>query len=195
MKKILILSISVLAAVSIALAATSALGHGAGTLSVSESSNPRFPIAGQQAELTFRPAFNDGTPNTGQVPMVMLQWSASGGHTHGPAPAANANTPPADQGSMANMPGMNMGTTTAAGAPPEIMLMPVESSPGVYVANVTFTQGGRYVAVFSIGEDEVDTAIGVRSSPVAWWYVGALAGLVLVLAVIVAVVKTARRAW
>ena len=195
MKKILILSISLLSAVGLALAASTAFGHGAGSLDVSMTSNPRFPIAGQQAQLTFRPVFNDGTPNEGQTPMVMLQWTASGGHTHGPeGEAAPAPQEPAG-GSMA---GMDMGggaPTPADGPPAEIMLMPVETSPGVYVDNVTFQQGGRYVAVFSIGDDEADNTLGVRSSPVAWWFIGMLGGLVLALAAVVAVVKTVRRAW
>jgi hypothetical protein len=193
-KKVVGISVIVAAGLAVILTAlpASTFAHGAGSLSVAVTSNPRFPIAGQQAELTFRPVFNDGTPNTGQVPMVMLQWSSSGEHTHGGA--AEEPAAPAQGGSMA---GMDMGGTPApaGGAPPEIMLMPVESSPGVYVANVTFVQGGPYVSTFSIGDDEVDTTIGVRAGPVSWFYVGALAGLIFIGAATVAVVKTVRRSW
>jgi hypothetical protein len=180
-------------AVIMAALPASTLAHGAGSLSVQVTSNPRFPIAGQQAEMTFRPAFNDGTPATGQAPMVMLHWSSSGEHTHG-APAEATPAVPAQGGSMA---GMDMGGTPApaGGVPEDIMLMPVETLPGVYVANVTFVQGGPYVSTFSIGDDEVDTDVGVRSGPVSWFYVGALAALIIVAAGSVAVVKTVRRSW
>jgi hypothetical protein len=189
LKKVIILILSVLAAIGIALAATVVQAHGG--LDTQFSSKPRFPIAGQTAELTFIISSN-GTPEKGQEPMVMLAWTASGAHTHGEAAAPVSNTTPAG-GSMA---GMDMGGTPAtAEAPPEIMLMPVETSPGVYVANTTFTQGGRYLATVSIGDEEADIVIGVRSSAVAWGYVGMLAGLIIALAVAVAVVKTVRRTW
>ncbi len=78
---------------------------------------------------------------------------------------------------------------------PTIHLMPEEASPGVYVDKVTFEHGGRYVATVNAMGEEVDIVIGVRSSPVAWWYVGGLAGLVALLAGTVAVTKTVRRTW
>jgi hypothetical protein len=189
LKKILFLFFSFFAALGLALVATSVQAHGPGTLAVGFTSNPRFPVAGQPAEFTFTPVYNDGSPNTLLVPMVMIAWTASGGHTHGEQ-AVDA-TPAA--GSMA---GMNMGTTApSGGVPAEIMLMPLETTPGVYVSNVTFEQGGRYIATFSNGEDEFDIVVGVRSGSVAWWYIGVLAGVVIVLAAAVAVTKTARRTW
>jgi hypothetical protein len=194
LKKVVIPFLSVIAvlALTLVVVSSSILAHGAGSLTVGLSSNPRFPIVGQQAELTFTPVYSDGTPNTGLAPMVMVAWTASGGHTDGPAPATAANATPAG-GSMA---GMDMGGTPAtAGTPPDIMLMPVETSPGVYAANITFEQGGRYVATFSSGDEEADVVVGVRSSPVSWGYVGMLAGLIIILAVSVAVVKTVRRTW
>ena len=192
MKKVVISLFSFLGVLVllIVVVSSSIFAHGAGSLTVGVSSVPRFPIAGQQAELTFTPVYDDGTPNTGLAPMVMVAWTASGGHNDGPAPAANAT--PAG-GSMA---GMDMGgTPTPTDTPPDIMLMPVETSPGVYVANITFEQGGRYVATFSSGDEESDVVVGVRSSPVSWGYVGMLAGLVIVLAASVAVVKTVKRGW
>jgi len=189
LKKLVISFLSIFLAVGIALVATIAQAHG--ELDARVSSNPRFPIAGQPVELTFTIS-NNGTPEKGQEPMVMLAWTASGGHTHEESAAPDANTTAAG-GSMA---GMDMGGTPApADTPPEVMLMPVETSPGVYVANTTFIQGGRYVATVSIGDEEADIVIGVRSSPIAWGFIGSLAGLVIALAAAVAVIKTVRRAW
>ncbi len=147
---------------------------------------PRFPVVGQEAKLTFKISSMDGVALARQDVMVMLNKNETGGHGHG---EANAEEPaPAGGHDMANMGGKEEPV-------PTIHLMPNEVSPGVYVDNVTFEQGGRYVAtVIAMGE-EVDVVVPVRAAPIAWWFVGGLAGLSVLMAAMVAVVKTVRRTW
>jgi hypothetical protein len=189
LKRIVIILLSVFAAMGLALVASSALAHGG--LDVVFSSSPRFPIAGQETVLTYKISDN-GTPEAGlgQEVMVMMAQSASGGHTHGPLPADAGNGSAA---MPADMPGMDMGGAQVNAAP--VMLMPVETAPGVYVAKYTFTQGGRYVGTVQVGDEEADTVVGVRTSPIAWPFIFGLAGLCAVLAGTVAVVKTVKREW
>ena len=192
LKDIVIVFISVLAALGLGLEAGPVFANeGHGTLEVAFSSSPRFPVAGEEAVLTFKISSN-GTPEAGQEVMVMLAKTASGGHGHGPAPADAGNA----SGAMpTDMPGMDMGGAQATETSPAIMLMPDEISPGVYVAKYTFEQGGRYVATVQIGDEESDVVVPVRSGPIAWPYIIGLAGISALLAGVVAVVKTVRKEW
>lgn len=187
MKRIIIVLLSVMAALGLALIAIPVFADGGhGALEVAFSSSPRFPVVGEEAVLTFKISFNDGTPGAGQEVMVMLMKTETGGHGHEEEPAA-AEEP-------GNMAGMDHGAQADEPAP-MIHLMPEETSPGVYVSKHTFDVGGRYVATINVLGDEVDVVVPVRSSPIAWWYIGGLAGISALLAGVVALVKTVRREW
>lgn len=153
------------------------------------SSAPRFPIVGQEAELTFKISSMDGNPLAGQSVMIMIEKKDTAGHGHEEDGEHEDEEAPAGGHDMANMGGGE------EEPPPMIHLVPDEVSPGVYAGEVTFEQGGRYIATVNVMGEEVDVVIGVRSSPVAWWFVGGLAGLVTLLAGTVAVTKTVRRTW
>ncbi len=199
-KRIVIVLISIFAALGITLGTSCALGgrgvageedgHEAGTLEVAFSSSPRFPVVGEEAVLTFKISHN-GSLEQGQAVMVMLAKSAAGGH--GDEDAHGGNETPSG-GAPANMAGMDHGAQADEPVPME-HLMPEETSPGVYVAKHTFEQGGKYVATVQIGDDEADVFVAVRSSPIAWPYIIGLAGISALLAGIVAVVKTVRKEW
>lgn len=190
----MLLILAVFAALGLSLIASPVFADGGhGALEVAFSASPRFPVVGEEAALTFKISFNDGTPGEKQEVMVMLAKTAAGGHGHGPAPA---DAPAGDAAAMpANMPGMDMGGAQAAEPAPMIHLMPDETSPGVYVAKHTFDVGGRYVATVQVLGDEVDVVVPVRSGPIAWWYIIGLAGISALLAGVVAVVKTVRKEW
>ena len=189
---ILVLFLSVLAALGLALAVVPVLADG-GALEVAFSSSPRFPVVGEEAVLTFKISHN-GSIEQGQEVMVMLSKTAAGGHGH--ESANNETAAPAGGGGAmpANMPGMNHGAPVAEPVPME-HLIPVETSPGVYVAKHTFEQGGKYVATVQVLDDEADVIVAVRSSPIAWPYIIGLAGISALLAGVVAVVKTVRKEW
>lgn len=175
--------------------ASSVLSHGGGTgaLSSGFSSKPRFPIAGQQAEFTFTPFFNNGMPNTGLEPMVIIALQNSPSHTH--ASAARIKSSTEDRKSIDGMKKEGSSASNAGTLPQQILLFPVETLPGVYSDNVTIMRGGRYIATISVGSEEYNVVVSVRSSPVAWWYVGGLVGAVVIMAITIAVIKTVKRTW
>jgi len=187
LKKI-ILVLSIVSALGLALAAIPVLADGGhGALRVATSFSPRFPVVGEEATLNFIVSFEDGTPGAGQEVMIMMMKSEAAGHGHeGEEPAPEEN-----QGGMA---GMNHGEDENEEVP-MIHLVPEEISPGVYSAKHSFEVGGRYMATVNVLGDEVDVVVPVRAAPIAWWYVGGLAGLSVLMAAMVAVVKTARRSW
>ena len=204
-KRIVIVLLSIFAALGITLGTGCALGgrgiageedgHEAGALEVAFSSSPRFPVVGEDAVLTFKISHN-GSLEQGQAVMVMLAKSAAGGHGDEDAHGGNetqAGGDPADMAGM-DMAGMDHGAQEEE-VVPMIHLVPEETSPGVYVAKHTFEQGGRYVATVQVLDDEADVIVAVRSSPIAWPFIIGLAGISALLAGVVAVVKTVRKEW
>ncbi len=190
LKKIvsILLILGVLAALGLVLGASPVFADGGhGALEVAFSSSPRFPVVGEEAVLTFKISFNDGTPGAGQEVMVMLMKSVAEGHGHEgevqEAPAAGGH----------DMAAMDQGKEEEE--VPMIHLMPEETSPGVYVVKHTFEHGGRYLATVTVQGDEVDVVVPVRSGPIAWPYIMGLAGISALLAGVVAVVKTVRKEW
>ena len=134
------------------------------------SSNPRFPVVGEGAELTFRVS-QDGSPVEGLMVMVMVAKAKKEdqGHAHGTAAQAEeAET---------------------------VTLTAKEVSPGVYVVKHTFVGGGKYATMAHIGEEAEEFAVAVRSRPVAWPLVIGLVALTVGVAGVVAVRKTLKREW
>lgn len=138
---------------------------------VSFSSSPRFPVAGEEAELTFR-VFHDGTHEEGLMVMVVLARAEEEDHHD------------AEEHEEEEHEEVESVEVTA-----------IETAPGVYVAKYTFEQEGKYQVTAYLGEEHTEFVVAVRSSPVAWSFIIGLAGVSVLLAGVVAVIKTVRKEW
>ena len=143
----------------------------AGKYEVTFSSNPRFPVVGEEAELTFRVS-HDGSPADGLMVMGMVAKAEEEGNGHGHG-AVEAQAEEEVEHSM-----------TAK-----------EVSPGVYMFKHIFDGGGKYAITAHIGEEAEEFAVAVRSGPVSWPLVIGLTGFSLLLAGAVAMIKTVRKEW
>ena len=202
------------------------------------SMSPRFPVVGQEAELTFVVSV-DGIPEEGLMTMVTL------------APAEEEDHHAGGMNGMAGMEGMDTEAvehqegdehpdaehtetvehqdgdehpdaehteavehqegdehpeaehTEAVGHDEHdedeegeaVGLMAMEMSPGVYVVKYTFGNDGEYLGTVQMGHWHSEFEVAVRPSPVAWPFIIGLVGGSALLAIVVAVIKTARRQW
>lgn len=143
----------------------------AGKYELTFFSNPRFPVVGEEAELTFRVS-DDGSPVDGLMVMGMVAKAEEDqGHGHGEVEAQ------------------------AGEAEAEHSMTAKEVSPGVYMFKHTFEAGGEYAITAHIGEEAHEFAVAVRSSPVSWPFVMGLTAFSLLLAGAVAMIKTIRKEW
>lgn len=157
---------------SVALANGDDHEHEADEFEVTFSSNPRFPVAGEEAELTFKVS-HDGTHEEGLMVIVALAKVEEENHHHGEEPEEEHEHEEVESAEV-----------TA-----------IETAPGVYVAKYTFEDGGKYQVTAYLAEEHAEFVVAVRSSPVAWPFVIGLAGVSVLLAGVVAVIKTVRKEW
>ena len=143
----------------------------AGKYEVTFSSNPRFPVVGEEAELTFRVS-HDGSPADGLMVMGMVAKAEEEGNGHHGEVEAQAEEEEVEHSMTAK-----------------------EVSPGVYMFKHTFDGGGKYAITAHIGEEAEEFAVAVRSGPVSWPLVIGLTGFSLLLAGAVAMIKTVRKEW
>ncbi len=156
--------------------------HTPSELEVAFSSSPRFPVVEEEAEFTFKVS-HDGTPEEGLTVAVTLVRMEVG-HGHDEAEADNHDEAEADHHDEAENAEVGSAEITA-----------VETAPGVYKAKYTFQDDGKYQATAYIGEEHTEFVVAVRSSPVAWSFLTGLAVVPLLLAGVVAVIKSVRRKW
>ena len=176
MKKfvVMLLTLALVSALGLTLGCGSALADGVhGEDMVVLSSNPRFPVAGEQAQLTIQ-IMQDGEPEEGLEVMVLVQKLAgTGGHAD------------------------DMGEDLAGGeAAAAEMFSLSEASPGAYTGNYTFEQGGVYMLMIHKGSEMIDELeLPVRFGPIAWPFIVVLGAVPLLLAGALAVIKSVRKEW
>ncbi|HEY83271.1 MAG TPA: hypothetical protein G4O01_08320 [Dehalococcoidia bacterium] len=201
MRKIITAFLSILIVIGIVLGNGVALAHGededkepepdgAGT-AVTFSASPRFPVAGQPAELTFT-VLHQGVPEE-ELPLTVVLTPLGTGHGHDGAhhqhsgevadehPHDEAAEPHHDEGSDEEL--------------ESVTIAPAEIAPGVYTAEYTFDSGGKYLVTAQIGDEQREFEVAVRSAPVAWSFIIGLGAVSVFLAGMVAVVKTVRKEW
>ncbi len=177
MHRIVVVLLSVLVALGITFGASVALAdeeeqeHEAGKYEVTFSSSPRFPVVGEEAELTFK-VFHDGTHEEELTMMVVLARAEEEDHHD------------AEENEEEEHEEVELVEVTA-----------METAPGVYVAKYAFEQDGKYQVTAYLGEEHTEFVVAVRSSPVAWPFVIGLAAVSVFLAAVVAVIKTIRKEW
>lgn len=215
LKRIVIVLLSVFVALGMALGAGFALAdgepetnheHEAGEYEVTCWSSPRFPVAGEEAELTCT-VLHDGIHDE-EVTLSVLLARAEEEHGHGEADdqneveAADHDEAEADDHDEAvaddhhheaevadHDDGAESTETESVG------IDITETDHGIYMAKYTFEQEGKYLGTAQIGNEQADFVVAVRSSPVAWFFMIGLVGVTALVAGVVVVVKTVRRKW
>lgn len=175
--------------------------HEPGELQVTFSSSPRFPVAGQEALLTFTIS-NSGNPEQGLTVHVVIAEASGGGHDDGDEHSglgtarllASVTIPPLGASpTLADVGHEHEEEHQEEAAPVE--LIATEEAPGVYVVKHTFDRDGKYQVTAHIGDEHAEFTVSVRSQPVAWPLVIGLGAAVLGTAAVVAVIKTVKRDW
>lgn len=157
---------------------------GKGDHLITFSSNPRFPVVGEGAELTFQVS-QDGRPVGGLEVMVMVAKVEEEAHTgHGVAVQVEGEHH-----------GHGVETQVEEKGEAEHSMTAREKSPGVYAVKHTFVGGGKYAITAQIGEEAEKFAVAVRSRPVAWPLVIGLVALTVGVAGVVGVSKTLKWDW
>ncbi len=221
--------LSVLMALGITLGAGIALAsghqegnheHGAGDYEANFSSDPRFPVMGEEAELTFM-VTHDGSPAEG-LTLVLGLTRGEVGHGHGDEAAADSHDDDAaaDHHDDETVADHHDDETVADDYEDEaaadqhddeaaadhheeaentedgsIEIAVIETAPGVYMAKYTFGEAGKYVGTAQIGGEPLEVGLSVRSEPVDWSFVAGLGGISLLVAGMVVVIKSVRREW
>lgn len=167
--------------------------HEAGAFEVTFSSSPRFPVLGEEAELTFDISHN-GSHEEGLVVMVVLAKTEEDDH-HDEAEVDDSHDEAEvddhrDETEVDDSHGE--AENTEAGL---VTIMATETAPGVYAAKYTFEQEGKFLVTAQIGEEQTDFVIAVRSSPIAWPFLIGLVGISALLAGVVAVRKKWKKEW
>lgn len=182
MKRIVVVLLSVLVALGITmgtgfvLADEEDLEHASGEYEVTCGASPRFPVVGEEAELTCT-VLHDGIHDEEVTLSVLLARTEVGHDDHDEAEADDhRDEAESDEAEAA-----------------EIYI--TETDHGVYVAKYTFEQEGKYLGTTQIGEEQADFVVAVRSSPIAWFFIIGLVGVTALVAGGVVVVKTVRRKW
>ncbi len=185
--------------------------HGAGDYEANFSSDPRFPVMGEEAELTFM-VTHDGSPVEG-LTLVLGLTRGEVGHAHGDEAAADPHDDDAvadhhddetvaddhddetvadDHDDEAVADDHDEADSTEAGS---VEIAVIETAPGVYMAKYTFEEAGKYVGTAQIGEEPVEVGLSVRSEPVDWSFIAGLGGITLLVAGMVVVIKSVRKEW
>lgn len=168
--------------------------HEAGKYGVTLVSGPRFPVMGEEAELTCT-IFHDGSLEEGLMVMVVLSKVEGDDHGHGAMEMEADMHAEGDEHSEAEHAEADEHQEGEA-----VEVMAIETAPGVYVAKYTFEQEGKYLVTSHIGthaeegEDEhSEFVVAVRSNPVAWLFMIGLAAVPLFLTAVVVVIKAVRK--
>jgi hypothetical protein len=196
MRYFVIVFIIVLSAIRPALAAADdAMGHQkSARYDVSFSANPRFPVAGEEATFAFKVTAGDvgEAPQAATVEAVKIEGEDDHAEDqHGSEP--NASEQRAESaghgGGMADM-------EPEGQAQQELVRVSADpKAPGSYLATLTFPESGVYHGAFRIGEESMEFMVGVRSKPIAWWFVYGLGLIIALVAGSVAVIKTVKKEW
>ena len=149
--------------------------HEADEYEVTFSSSPRFPVLGEEAELTFEIS-HSGSHEEELVVMVVLAKAEEDDH-HDEAEVDDHR---------------DEAENTEVGP---VTIMATETAPGVYAVKYTFEQEGKYLVTAQIGEEQTDFVVAVRSSPIAWPFLIGLVGISALLAGVVAVRKKGKKEW
>ena len=211
MRYFVIVFIIVLSAIRPALAAADdAMGHQkSARYEVSFSANPRFPVAGEEATFAFSVAGGDASeaPQVATVEVVKIEGEADhaeDGHGSEPKASEQPAEPAGQGGGMASMEpekpagsGGGMADMEPEGqAQQELVRVSADpKAPGSYLATLTFPESGVYHVAFRIGEENTEFMVGVRSQPIAWWFVYGLGLIIALVAGSVAVIKTVKKEW
>jgi len=196
MRYFVIVFIIVLSAIRPALAAADdAMGHQkSARYEVSFSANPRFPVAGEEATFAFSVAGGDASeaPQVATVEVVKIEGEADhaeDGHGSEPKASEQRAEPAGQGGEMASM-------ESEGQAQQELVQVSADQkAPGSYLATLTFPESGVYHVAFRIGEENTEFMVGVRSQPIAWWFVYGLGLIIALVAGSVAVIKTVKKEW
>jgi len=199
LRKIITACLSILIVIGVTLGNGIALAHGEGEgkesqpdgveTAVTFSASPRFPVAGQPAELTFT-VLHEGAPEE-ELPLAAVVTPLETGHDgadhqHSGEVADEhlhdeAAEPHHDDGSDEEL--------------ESVTIVPAETAPGVYTTEYTFDSGGKYLVTAQIGNEQREFEVAVRSAPVAWSFIIGLGAVSVFLAGMVAVIKTVRKEW
>jgi len=176
-------------------AADDAMGHQkSARYEVSFSANPRFPVAGEEATFAFSVAGGDASeaPQVATVEVVKIEGEADhaeDGHGSEPKASEQRAEPAGQGGEMASM-------ESEGQAQQELVQVSADQkAPGSYLATLTFPESGVYHVAFRIGEENTEFMVGVRSQPIAWWFVYGLGLIIALVAGSVAVIKTVKKEW
>jgi len=196
MRYFVIVFIIVLSAIRPALAAADdAMGHKkSARYDVSFSANPRFPVAGEEATFAFKVTAGDvgEAPQAATVEAVKIEGEDDHAEDqHGSEPNAS------EQRAESAGHGGEMAAMESEGqAQQELVRVSADpKAPGSYLATLTFPESGVYHVAFRIGEENTEFMVGVRSQPIAWWFVYGLGLIIALVAGSVAVIKTVKKEW
>ena len=191
--------------------------HGAGEFEVTLASSPRFPLAGEEAELTFIVS-HDGSRVEGLI-VTLLLARMDMGHNHGSdehddeaavddhhdeaAADDHHDEAAADDHHDEAAADDHHDEAVADDHHDEaentevdsVSVAAIETAPGVYVAKYTFDQEGKYLGTIQIVEEQTEFELAVRSEPVDWSFIAGLGGISLLVAGMVAVIKSVRKEW
>lgn len=204
-KRIAVIFLSILVAFGITLGAGIALAsgdpeetdeHGASELDMTCWSSPRFPVAGEEAEVTCEVS-HDESPAEGLAVTLQLVRMELGHHGEG---SDDHDEAVADDDHDEVVADDHHDEAVADDDHDEAEVESVEghafeTAPGIYVAKYTFEQEGKYLGTAQIGKEHTEFVVAVRSKPVAWPFLTGLAVVPLLLVGVVAVIKTVRRKW
>jgi hypothetical protein len=176
-------------------AADDAMGHQkSARYEVSFSANPRFPIAGEEATFAFRVTADDASeaPQVATVEAIKIEGEADHAEDqHGSEQNASEERmePAGSGGEMASM-------ESEGQAQQELVRVSADpKASGSYLATLTFPESGVYHVAFRIGEENTEFMVGVRSQPIAWWFVYGLGLIIALVAGSVAVIKMVKKEW
>ncbi len=191
MHRIVVILLSVLVALGITLGAGAALADEeehedtSGEFEVTLASSPRFPVMGEEAELAFIVS-HDGSPVEGLAVTLLLARMEMGHDDHDEAAADENHDETAADENHDEIESIEAGAAE---------LTAVETAPGIYVAKYAFDQEGKHQVIAYLGEEQAEFAVSVRSGPVAWPFILGLVGVLVLLAGMVAIIKSVRRKW
>ncbi len=196
MKTFITVLLSAVLALGIILGTTVALASGehdenreykSGEFEIAFSSNPRFPVVGQEAEFTFRVS-HDGSAVEGVIVTLALANIEEEGHHDGEDSHQEDEQEHEEEDS-------HQEDEQEHEEVESMEITAIETAPGVYVAKYTFEQDGKYQLTAQIGDEPIEFVVAVRSNPVAWSFVIGLVAVSLFYAGVVAVIKTVRKEW
>ena len=203
MKNIVVIFLGVLIALGITLGTSFALAeegdheHTSDEFEVTCEASPRFPVVGEEAELTCT-VLHDGAHEEGLAVTLLLARTEADHHGEveadhqDDASADGHDEAEADHQDDASVDGHDEAEGTDAES---VGVVAIEKMAGGYVAKYNFEQEGKYLGTVQIGEEQTDFAVAVRSKPVAWSFMAGLGGITIFVAGMVLIIKIVRKDW